>query len=82
MARMVSPETRSVGESLLEGDIGDHLQSPKTRLATELPRRAVEHLPERLGALLVEGGVYPIWARGARDEGVGAPLVEGADGVR
>src|SRR5829696_1632296 len=27
------------GESLLEGDIGDHLQSPKARLAPELPRR-------------------------------------------
>src|SRR5215213_4432852 len=69
------------GESLLEGDIGDHLQSPKARLAPELPRRAVEHLPECLGALLVEGGVYPIWARRARGEGVQAPLVEGADGV-
>src|SRR5215207_579233 len=62
------------GESLLEGDIGDHLQSPKARLAPELPRRAVEHLPECLGALLVEGGVYPIWARRARGEGVPRPL--------
>src|SRR5215218_10354482 len=66
------------GESLLQGDIGDHLQSPKARLAPELPRRAVEHLPEYLGALLVEGGVYPIRARRARGEGAQAPLVEGA----
>src|SRR5215203_4536014 len=33
------------GQPLLEGDIGGHLQSPHTRLASELPRRAVEHLP-------------------------------------
>jgi N-acetylmuramoyl-L-alanine amidase-like protein/DDE family transposase len=41
----------------------------------------VEHLPQGLGASSVEGGMHSLGARGARGEGVEAPLVEGADGV-
>jgi hypothetical protein len=41
----------------------------------------VEHLPQGLGTLLVECGMHSLRARGARSEGVEAPLVEGADGV-
>src|SRR5215208_5513530 len=59
------------GESLLEGDIGDHLQSPKARLAPEHPRRAVEHLPECPGSLPVEG------ADGVPDRLRGAPEASG-----
>src|SRR5215207_2389044 len=68
-------------QPLLEGDPRGHLQSPKARGAPELPRRAVEHPPQGLGALLVEGGMHSLRARRARAEGVEAPLVEGADGV-
>src|SRR5918995_4678066 len=75
------PGDPPLGESLFESGLGGHLQSPKARLASELPRRAVEHLPQGLGALLVEGGMHSLRARRARGEGVEAPLVEGADGV-
>jgi hypothetical protein len=37
----------------------------------------VEHLPEGLGAFLVESGVDVLGSRGAGDEGVEAALVEG-----
>jgi len=41
----------------------------------------VEHLPQGLGALLVEDSIHALGARGAGGEGVEAALVEGADGV-
>ena len=41
----------------------------------------MEHLPQGFGALLVEGRVHALGARGASGEGVEAALVEGADGV-
>jgi hypothetical protein len=41
----------------------------------------VEHLPEGLGAFLVESGVDVLGSRGAGDEGVEATLVEGSDGI-
>src|SRR5215208_2865611 len=40
------PRDSTLGQSLLEGDIGGHIQSPKARLLPELPRGAVEHLPQ------------------------------------
>jgi hypothetical protein len=41
----------------------------------------VEHLPQGFGALLVEGGMHALGARGASGESVEAALVEGADGI-
>src|SRR5687767_8230021 len=75
------PRDALFGEPFLEGDIGGHLQSPKAQGAPELPRGAVEHLPEGLGALLVESGMDALGSRGARGEGVETTFVEGSDGV-
>src|SRR5215211_848537 len=70
-----------LGKSLLEGGLGGHLQSPKATLVSELPRRAVQHLPESLGALLVEGVAGPPSARGFPIEGVEGSVVEVVYGV-
>src|SRR5215211_727964 len=70
-----------LGKSLLEGGLGCHLQSPKATLVSELPRRAVQHLPESLGALLVEGVAGPPGARGFPIEGVEGSVVEVVYGV-
>src|ERR671916_57665 len=75
------PRDALFGEPFLEGDIGGHLQSPKARGAPELPRGAVEHPPQGLGALLVESAMDALGSRGARGEGVETTFVEGSDGV-
>src|SRR5918993_962265 len=70
------------GESLFESGLGRHLQGPKARAVSELPRTAMEHLPQGLGAVFVEGGAAgALWARGARLKSTQAPLVEVVDGV-
>src|SRR5215218_9719409 len=66
---------------LLEARLCCHLQSPKARVVSELPRGAVEHLPQEFGALLVEGVPGPSGARGSGNESIHAPLVEIMDGV-
>src|SRR5215207_5198733 len=66
---------------LLEARLCCHLQSPKARVVSELPRAAVEHLPQSLGTLLVEGVPGPSGARGSGHESIHAPLVEVMDGV-
>src|SRR5215212_9555157 len=66
---------------LLEARLCCHLQSPKARVVSELPRRAVEHLPQSLGTLLVEGVAGPSGARGSGNESIHAPLVEVMDGI-
>jgi hypothetical protein len=48
---------------------------------SELPRRAVEHLRELLGALFVESVAGPLRARGLGLEGEKAPPVEVVDGL-
>src|SRR5215203_1754574 len=66
---------------LLKARLCCHLQSPKARVVSELPRRAVEHLPQSLGTLLVEGVPGPSGARGSGHESIHAPLVEVMDGI-
>src|SRR5215208_525459 len=66
---------------LLEARLCCHLQSPKARVVSELPRAAVEHLPQSLGTLLVEGVAGSFGARGSGNESIQAPLVEIMDGV-
>src|SRR5215216_1611310 len=67
---------------LLESDLRRYLQSPQARVVAEFPRRAVEHLPQSLGALLVESGMDALGARGSRREGEkAATIVEVVDGV-
>src|SRR5215203_6412240 len=75
------PRDPLFGETLLEGGLGGHLQSPQATLIPELSRRAVEHPPQPLGRVRVEGGMHALWSRGASDERIQALLVEGADGV-
>src|SRR5215207_138115 len=75
------PRDPLFGETLLEGGLGSHLQSPQATLIPELSRRAVEHPPQPLGRVRVEGGMHALWSRGASDERIQALLVEGADGV-
>src|SRR5215203_1657029 len=75
------PRDPLFGETLLEGGLGGHLQSPQATLIPELSRRAVEHPPQPLGRVRVEGGVHALWSRGASDERIQALLVEGADCV-
>src|SRR5215208_4281106 len=75
------PRDPLFGETLLEGGLCCHLQSPQATLIPELPRRAVQHSPQPLGRVRVEGGVHALWSRGASDERIQALLVEGADGV-
>jgi hypothetical protein len=41
----------------------------------------MEHLPQPLGALLIEGSTGAQRARGARLQSIQAPLVEGVDGI-
>jgi hypothetical protein len=81
VARMVSPESRSsVRPSSKATSAAISNEGPKAPGAPELPRRAVEHLPQGFGALfLVEGRVHALGARGASGESVEAALVEGAD---
>lgn len=47
----------------------------------ELPRRAVQKLPQGFGALLVESGMDALRTRGVCLKSIRAPLVEGMDGV-
>src|SRR5215208_6641601 len=68
-------------KSLLEAHLCRHLQCPEARIVSELPRRAVEHLPQSLGALLLEGIAGSFGARGSGNEGIQASLVEVVDGV-
>src|SRR5215217_4273389 len=75
------PRDPLFGEAILEGGLGGHLQSPQATLIPEFPRQAVEHPPQPLGRVRVEGGVHALWSRGASDERIQALLVEGADGV-
>src|SRR5215203_1098902 len=75
------PRDPLFGEAILEGGLGGHLQSPQATLIPEFPRRAVEHPPQPLGRVRVEGGVHALWSRGASDERIQALLVEGADCV-
>src|SRR3712207_4181649 len=70
-----------VCKPLLEARLCCHLQSPKARVVSELPRGAVEHLFESLGTLLVEGVAGSFGARGSGNESIQAPLVEVVDGV-
>src|SRR5215218_2065158 len=75
------PRDPLFGETFLEGRVGGHRKSPQATLIPELPRRAVEHPPQPLGRVRVEGGVDALWSRGASDERIQALLVERADGV-
>src|SRR5215207_1531247 len=75
------PRDPLFGETLLEGSPGGHLQSPHAPRIPELSRRAVEHPPQPLGRVRVEGGMHALRSRGASDERIQALLVEGADGV-
>src|SRR3712207_3406832 len=70
-----------VCKPLLEARLCCHLQSPKARVVSELPRGAVEHLFESFGTLLVEGVAGSFGARGSGNESIQAPLVEVVDGV-
>src|SRR5215204_450097 len=80
VARIVSPDPPFC-EPLLEAHLCCQLKRPQARLPAELPRRAVEHLPQPLGALLVEGSAGALRARGARLQSIQAALVESVDGV-
>src|SRR5215216_2413037 len=71
----------SLCKPLLKARLCRHLQSPQARVVSELPRGAVEHLPQEFGALLVEGVPGPSGARGSGNESIHAPLVEIMDGV-
>src|SRR5215204_5231115 len=70
-----------LGKPLLKAHLCRHLQSPQATVVPELPRRAVEHLPQSLDALFVESGVDAPGARGSGREGEKAAIVEGVDGV-
>ena len=63
---------------LLEARLRRDPQSPKAGVVSELlPRGAVEHLPQSLGTLLVEGVAGSFGARGSGNESIQeAPLVE------
>src|SRR5215204_4630617 len=75
------PGNLLIGEAPLGGGLRSHIQSPQARLVSELPRRAVEHLSQSLGALPVECVAGFLGARGAGRESEKAAIVEGVDGV-
>src|SRR5215207_7155517 len=81
VARMVSPETlfsvrpSSKAASAAISRVHRLLSYPNSL------GRAVEHPPQPLGRVRVEGGMHALWSRGASDERIQALLVEGADGV-
>jgi hypothetical protein len=68
-------------EPLLKARLRRHLQGPQARVVSELPRGAVEHLPQSLGALFVESGVDALGARRSGRESVESALVEGVYSV-
>src|SRR5215218_3921327 len=70
-----------LGESLLEAHLCRHLQCPEATVVGELPRRAVEHLPQSLGAVLVESVSRSFGTRRAGYQSIKASLVEVVDGV-
>src|SRR5918992_901462 len=69
------PRDPPFDKPLLKGNLGCHLKRPEARVPTKLPRRAVEHLPQCLGAPLVEGVAGALRARRLRDESIQTPLV-------
>src|SRR5918999_2390389 len=75
------PRDPPFDKPLLKGNLGCHLKRPEARVPTKLPRRAVEHLPQCLGAPLVEGVAGALRARRLRDESIQTLLVEVVDGV-
>src|SRR5215211_1714003 len=50
------PRDPPLCETLLEAHLCGHLKRPEATVPTKLPRRAVEQLPHRLGALRIKGG--------------------------
>ena len=49
------PRDPSLCVPLLDAHLSCHLKRPEATIPAELPRRAVQHLPHSLGALLIEG---------------------------
>jgi hypothetical protein len=81
VARTVSPETRfRVSPSSKATSAAISVASTgSNRIRT--PSGTVEHLPQSLGALAVEGVAGLLGARGLGHEGVDAPLAEVVDGI-
>jgi hypothetical protein len=75
------PRDAFVGYPFLEGSLCSHLKRPQATVVAELPRGAVEHPPQPLGTLLIEGGASSLGARGTSFQSAKPTLVEGVDGV-
>jgi hypothetical protein len=75
------PRDSPLREPLLEAHLCCHLKSPEATVPAELPRGAVEHLPQPLGALLIEGRLGSFGTRRAGHQSIQASLVGGVDGV-
>jgi hypothetical protein len=81
VVRIVSPETRLCVSPSSKLACAANRKSPKARVVSELPRGAVEHLFESLGALPIEGVPGPSGTRRLCGESFYAPLVEVMDSV-
>src|ERR671920_313071 len=75
------PRAPPLGDPLLEGDLRRHLKGPEATVVAELPRSAVEQLPQGLGAVLVESVASSLGTRRFGHQSIQAPRVEVVDGV-